>query len=633
MNRAVQWTALFWMLLVSTHALAEVLVYQGQLSEQGVLFSGNKDFYLRVIDADSVTVSEVIMTGVPVSKGQFQLEADFPGWQFDGQAYRLEIALRPSGSNDAWTVLLPRIAITALPQAQYATAAADNSVDGQAMASGLQAVETDGSIQRRITGTCPSGSFMQVVEAAGTVICVPDGQSIGDVTGIQGGEGVTVVGNSGDVTVSLESITWQARIGTGCASGSTVRSIAADGSVVCQSDNVQDFQAGEGLKRENETLSMASSPLPAEGARLVRSGLSQTVEFDFLIGRDGLPVVSYFEPVGGDLRLFHCDDHDCNTGSDQLVDSTGVVGEFNALTLGRTGLPVIAYYDRDNGNLKLALCQNESCSSATIQTVDSAGDVGAWVAMTTTKDGYAVMAYHDAGNGSLKLARCETDDCSSASFQQVDTAGNVGEHVAITRNVIGSFYIAYHDVTQGDLKVAYCHLGDCSTPTINVVDGKDLINGVEENVGIWVDVLLMPSAAGPLLVYTSVADQAGSGSRVYVAQCTSGTCASANVSQLYRFSSSGYQIQGTSITRAPDGRPLISYALAQGSRLYLEYCQDTACSSTLLLSQSVAGSNVVNSRLTYRDGRPLLMYQDSGNQSLFLNQCGNNWCIPYQRLR
>src|SRR5262249_13771141 len=90
-----------------------------------------------------------------------------------------------------------------------------------------------------------------------------------------------------------------------------------------------------------------------------------------------------------------------------------------SIALGADGLPVMSYYDNVNGNLKVAKCANAACAGgATITVVDSAGIVGLQTSITVGTDGFPVVSYiHyvSAANFWLKVAKCANTACTGAA--------------------------------------------------------------------------------------------------------------------------------------------------------------------------------------------------------------------------
>jgi hypothetical protein len=79
------------------------------------------------------------------------------------------------------------------------------TVDG--VGSGLDADLLAGSplsdLQRRVTGTCPAGQYLQAIDATGSVSCGTDADSGGDITGVTAGNGLAGGAMSGNATLSV----------------------------------------------------------------------------------------------------------------------------------------------------------------------------------------------------------------------------------------------------------------------------------------------------------------------------------------------------------------------------------------------------------------------------------------------
>ena len=77
------------------------------------------------------------------------------------------------------------------------------------------------------------------------------------------------------------------------------------------------------------------------------------------IGADGLPVVSYYNG-GSYLKVAHCANAAC-TGAAAIasVDTAADdVGRYSSIAIGKDGLPVVSYFDATNARLKVLKCNN-----------------------------------------------------------------------------------------------------------------------------------------------------------------------------------------------------------------------------------------------------------------------------------
>ena len=143
----------------SAQALANTITYQGQLEQSGSAFNGSANLDFRLFDAASAGnqiggIQE--QRNTIVSNGQFQVELDFGAGAFDGSPRYLEI--RIDGA-----LITPRQPLRTTPQALVANTTLSGAI-------GTAQINA-GQVQRRITGTCPAGQYVQSVNQNGTVVC------------------------------------------------------------------------------------------------------------------------------------------------------------------------------------------------------------------------------------------------------------------------------------------------------------------------------------------------------------------------------------------------------------------------------------------------------------------------------
>jgi hypothetical protein len=86
--------------------------------------------------------------------------------------------------------------------------------------------------QQRVGGTCSSGQAINSIAAAGTVTCQSTGA--GTITGVTTGGGLTGGGTTGSVGIGVNAAQIQKRVTGNCGAGEAVRVVAEDGTVTCQ---------------------------------------------------------------------------------------------------------------------------------------------------------------------------------------------------------------------------------------------------------------------------------------------------------------------------------------------------------------------------------------------------------------
>jgi hypothetical protein len=104
---------------ISTNAF----IYQGWLSDNGHPTSGDYDFRVALYDSasgGSLIANFIDKPNTPVKDGLFNLDLDFGSDAFDVYPY-LQVCVRPAGSMDAYTWLMPRQKISSVPFANRAS--------------------------------------------------------------------------------------------------------------------------------------------------------------------------------------------------------------------------------------------------------------------------------------------------------------------------------------------------------------------------------------------------------------------------------------------------------------------------------------------------------------------------------
>ncbi|MBP1688612.1 MAG: hypothetical protein H6Q33_4755, partial [Deltaproteobacteria bacterium] len=205
--------------VLAENALGPSFTYQGQLQRDGAPATGAYEFEFKLFDAlaggNPVGSPDTVLASPPVSQGLFTVDLNFGAAVFTGYDRYLQIGVRPSGSQDAYTILSPRQRLLPAPNAHYAVnAGAAGSVPWQGVfgapagfadgvdndtiytagaglaLSGTQFRVDTASIQARVNGSCAVGNSIRIIYDDGTVVCETDDNSGGTVTAISAGTGL-----------------------------------------------------------------------------------------------------------------------------------------------------------------------------------------------------------------------------------------------------------------------------------------------------------------------------------------------------------------------------------------------------------------------------------------------------------
>jgi hypothetical protein len=395
-------------------------------------------------------------------------------------------------------------------------------------------------------------------------------------------------------------------------------------------DNDTIYKAGDGLRLNGSQLDVVGMPLPFHEDHIVDSTAGGGPHNSMIIGRDGLPLISYHDAENGDLKVAHCADLTCSQATLTTLDSEAVTGKYTSITLGRDGNGLISYYDETNSRLKLAHCHNLACTNATLTVVDDGGNVGQYSSVTTSSSGYAFISYYDAGSDNLKSAACQNLDCTDPTIDVVDESGDVGQYTSVTRSASGDAYISYYDATNGDLKLARCQQMDCSVAETVLVDGDGSSGGSEHDAGKHSSITITPNGF-PLIAYTKSLVSISNPAQVRVAHCNNESCLSSAVDVI--ISTTEFEWLGVSLTMSRDGLGLITFTSPTTSQLYTARCSNTLCSSqTVVTDTALAGASDTSVTVGV-DGLPLISYSVPAEGELRAIHCSELECAPYLRHR
>lgn len=92
-------------------------------------------------------------------------------------------------------------------------------------------------MQQRVSGTCPVGQAIRVIDGVGAVTCEVDDNSGGIVTSLSSTGGITIGGTAAVPIVGADATVIQSRVSGTCPAGQAIRAVAQNGTVTCEVDD------------------------------------------------------------------------------------------------------------------------------------------------------------------------------------------------------------------------------------------------------------------------------------------------------------------------------------------------------------------------------------------------------------
>lgn len=195
------------------------------------------------------------------------------------------------------------------------------------------------------------------------------------------------------------------------------------------------------------------------------------------------------------------------------------------------------------------------------------------------------------------------------------TTLHAGAYNSITVGADGLPVIAYHDEGYYDLRVFHCADAACAKGTMAIVDDSTAYIGAHAAIAIGADGL-------PVISYHDTTNR-----ELKVAKCGNAGCTAGNT--LTAVDTEGECGSYTSIAVGTDGLPIVSYLDITNFDLKVLKCGDAACTAGNVASVvDGAGSNVGQhtSIAIGVDGLPVVSYYDSTNSGLKVAKCGDASC-------
>jgi hypothetical protein len=466
---------------------------------------------------------------------------------------------------------------------------------GTITSSGTIAVNT-AVIQNRVSGTCPAGSSIRAIAADGTVTCQADttGGS-GTVTNVATGLGLTGGPVTTTGTISADTTYLQRRVSASCAVGSSIRAIAADGTVTCQVDTGGTGGGG--------TVTSVASGTGLSGGPITAAG-TLAIANPFRLPQSC--VNGHIAKYNSGTQLWECATDNGGIGT---VVSVGA-------GTGLAGGPVTT-----SGTLAIApaFALPQSCANGQFTRYNSTSSV--WECVTP-----AVVTNVFTGPGLTGGPITSTGTVSLSSTQLLPT-------IACSNNQIakwsGSAWICASAATGGS-----------SGTVTNIATGVGLSGGPITATGT---IGLTPGQLLPTVACATDQTVQWSGTEWVCAPSLQTQLTSCPiVGQVPQVGMGGSIVCGAlppavtkfkdgdypSVAVSADGLPVISYHDNLNYDLVVIKCGNISCSgnNTVSTVDAVGVVGLYTSIAVPADGLPVISYYDSSNDYLKVAKCGNASC-------
>jgi hypothetical protein len=514
---------------------------------------------------------------------------------------------------------------------------------GTITGSGTIAVNT-AVIQNRVSGTCVVGSSIRAIAADGNVTCQTDTSGgTGTVTNVATGLGLTGGPVTSTGTIAADTNYLQRRVSASCAVGSSIRAIAADGTVTCQTDTV----GGAGtVTSVGGGIGINGGPVTSTGALSIAPSLR-------------LPQTC----TNGQFTRY-------NNASDTWDCVTPVVVTSVETGPGLTGGPITSA-----GTVGLASTQllpTTACANGEITkwngTAWACAAAASSGSVTSVATGPGLTGGPITSTGTVNLAAtqllptvaCTTDQiikwngsawvctsslltlptaCLQGQVLGLSTTGSV-QCVSLpstsstaynsTLNNLNSFGFVATVGLDGLPVMGFVDefknlvVVKCGNPTCNEDNTTTVVvSGVV--VAAYQLGIAMPADGNPVISYASE-PSLGAAISLRALKCGNALCSSGNVDTSVDATVTDIG-RNSAISISPvDGFPIISYFSTTGAEVKVAKCGNATCNAGNTLTSVAAAGTFLSTAIAVRaNGNPLVAYKTTTNTWGIVN-CGNPQC-------
>lgn len=285
------------------------------------------------------------------------------------------------------------------------------------------------------------------------------------------------------------------------------------------------------------------------------------------VGSDNLPRIVYFDTSSTRLRLLRCLNVNCSSSNiTNIIDNEPNNVDAPVLVLGPDGFPRVAYITYDSpSELRFVKCNDADCATKTDNLIDVATSTGLTsyhiLSIAIGSDGFARILYDNfAGTSALKLAVCNNAACTAPTLNTIATGGNYFQTHTIQMGTDGFPKIMYNDysTTPDDVHFINCLDANCSANTNTIVTTATGL--YESSMALGSDGFGRLFFGDTVLGYRFI-------------QCTNANC-STSVATIVDSNTNAYNV---SLRMGIDDLPRLMYTTSAGT--YYIRCLNAACSS------------------------------------------------------
>jgi hypothetical protein len=324
------------------------------------------------------------------------------------------------------------------------------------------------------------------------------------------------------------------------------------------------------------------------------------------LGTDGVAVMAHAR--NGKLFLYRCSSPACETGTNQVIDTGGVLDAAPSLVLLPGNVPAVLYkktgfYPFSHAELHLYRCGDAACSrgvrtriSDTLHVVTQSLRVGA--------NGHPAMSIGTLRSESLTsrlfVARCQDTACSNRTTHEILQTDYVMSGAVMGIPADDKPLLVYYTWPTFDLIVTKCSDPACAAYETQAKLDMDEA-GAHAAIAFGADGL-------PVIAYYSKG--------LKVLKCGDAACASGN--SITTVAASDFAGSFSALAIAPDGKPVISYLHIESAPsvpdkldLRVVQCGNARCSSGNRIAVVDTASTISRSTTTLffsATGDPVIGY-------------------------